>query len=454
MLAGLDIGTSTLCGLLLDESSGEILAVRNEPNAFALPAARPDEALQGPEAILAASRRILDHLLGGGPQAAAVGVTGQMHGILYVDREGRAVSPLYTWQDGRGDRELSGGQSYAAFLSERLGCTVSTGMGAVTHFWLARQGSLPAEAAALCTIPDFVAMRLAGASAPRMDPTMAASLGCYDLRKLSLRSEELARLELDPALFPPVALDYPALGRGPGGAAVFTALGDNQASFLGSVRHLPRSALINIGTASQVSVFTDSYPKKPGLDVRPFPFGGYILVGAGLCGGQAYSLLHEFFERTVRLFTGGREGAAWELMNGTGPESLPGKDRLVVDPRFSGTRAEPGLRASIGNLSPQNFTPGELIVGVRAGIAAELFAFYQEFGAEVRRGIDTLVGAGNGIRMNPYLLKALEERFGLPVHVPVHREEASFGAALLAGLASGLLPDRAAAGALIRYLAD
>jgi sedoheptulokinase len=220
------------------------------------------------------------------------------------------------------------------------------------------------------------------------------------------------------------------------------------------VRHLRRSAALNIGTGSQVSVFTDSYPEKPGLDLRPFPFGGYILVGAGLCGGRAYSLLHEFFERTVRLFTGGQAGAAWAIMNGIGPESLPGQDRLVVDTRFSGTRAEPGLRASIGNLSPQNFTPGELIVGVREGIAAELFALYQEFGAEVRRGIDTLVGAGNGIRMNPHLLKALEVRFGLPVRVPAHREEASFGAALLAGLASGLLPDRAAAGALIRYLTD
>jgi len=258
MLAGLDIGTTTLCGLLLDESSGEILDVRSEPNAFPLPAAQPDEALQDPEAILAAARRILESLHGRGARAAAVGVTGQMHGILYVDREGRALGPLYTWQDGRGERELAGGRSYAAFLSERLGSAVSTGMGTVTHFWLARNKSIPAGAAALCTIPDYVAMRLAGASAPRMDPTMAASLGCYDPRSLSLRSEELERLGLDPALFPPVALDYPALGRGPGGAAVFTALGDNQASFLGSVRHLPRSALINIGTASQVSVFTDS----------------------------------------------------------------------------------------------------------------------------------------------------------------------------------------------------
>ncbi len=451
MLAGLDIGTTTLCGLLLDESSGDILAVQSEPNAFGLPVSQPDETLQDPEAILAAARRILGRLLGGAARATAIGVTGQMHGILYVDREGRAVSPLYTWQDGRGERELLGGQSYAAFLSERLGSTASTGMGAVTHFWLARNGGLPAGAAALCTMPDYVAMRLAGASAPRMDCTLAASLGCFDLRKLSLLSEELERLELDPALFPKVALDYPVLGKGPGGAAVFTALGDNQASVLGSVRHIRRSALVNVGTGSQVSIFAASYPDKPGIDIRPFPFGGYILVGPGLCGGRAYSLLHEFFERTVRLFTGGQSGAAWEIMNDIGPESLHGTDRLVVDTRFSGTRAEPGLRASIGNLSPRNFTPGELIVGVREGIAAELFGFFQGFGAEARRSIDTLVGAGNGVRLNPDLVRALEGRFGLPVHVPVHREEAAFGAALLAGLASGKLPDLAAAGALIRY---
>jgi sedoheptulokinase len=453
MLAGLDIGTSTICGLLLEESTGEILSVESEPNSFGLPGSQPDEDLQDPEAILAASQRTLGRLLGGKARVEAFGLTGQMHGILYVDRQGRAVSPLYTWQDGRGERELSGGKSYAAFLSERLGTSVSTGMGGVTHFWLARNGCLPAGAAALCTISDYVAMRLAGASAPLLDSTMAASLGCFDLRELRFRSGDLERLELGPVLFPKVALDYPALGRGPGGAPVFAALGDNQASFLGSVGDIHRSAMINVGTGSQVSLFTASYPDEPGIDVRPFPFGGYILVGAGLCGGRAYSLLHEFFEQTVRLFTGGQAGAAWETMNGIGPGSLPGPERLAVDTRFSGIRADPKLRASIGNLSPQTFTPEHLIVGVREGIAAELFGFYQGFGAEARRSIDTLVGAGNGIRLNPELLKALERSFGLPVRVPVHREEAAFGAALLAGLASGILPNLKAAGALIRYQA-
>jgi sedoheptulokinase len=449
-LAGLDMGTSTLCGLLLEASSGAILAVQSERNTFGLPGAA-DEALQDPEAILAAVERILARLIGGRRDVAGIGLTGQMHGILYLDKGGRAISPLYTWLDGRGDRLLAEGRSYAAVLSEQVGSPVSTGMGALTHFWHARNGRLPADAAGICTIADYVAMRLAGATAPLMDASLAASLGCFDLQSLSFRTQVLERLELNPAIFPRVAQDYPAIGKGPGGAPVFVAMGDNQASALGSAADIPRSALINIGTGSQISVYTDDCAILPGIDTRPFPFGGYILVGAGLCGGRAYSLLHEFFERTVRLFTGGREGAAWEPMNDIGPESLVGSNRLVVDTRFSGTRVDPGLRGSIGNLGPDTFTPEHLIVGLRQGIVAELAGFYQRLGPAITSKVATLVGSGNGIRLNPELRRCFEKEFGMGLRVPAHREEAAFGAALLAGIAGGLLPDRAAAGALIRY---
>jgi sedoheptulokinase len=450
ILAGLDIGTSKLCGLLLEAPSGAILAVQSEPNPFGLPGAA-DEALQDPEAILAAAERLLAGLIGGRRDVAGIGLTGQMHGILYLDRGGRAISPLYTWQDGRGDRELAEGRSYAAVLSEQIGSPLSTGMGTVTHFWHVRNGRQPAGAAGLCTIGDYVAMRLAGAKEPLMDASLAASLGCFDLQSLRFRTEVLERLGLNPALFPRVALDYPAVGKMPGGTPVFVAFGDNQASALGSAADVTRSALINIGTGSQISVYTADCTILPGIDTRPFPFGGYILVGAGLCGGRAYSLLHEFFERTVRLFTGGREGAAWELMNGIGPESLAGSNRLVVDTRFRGTRVDPGLRGSIGNLSPDTFTPEHLIVGLRQGMVDELAGFYARFGPATTSKVTALVGAGNGIRLNPELRRCFEKQFGMGMRVPAHHEEAAFGAALLAGVAGGFLPDRASAGALIRY---
>ena len=83
-----------------------------------------------------------------------IGVTGQQHGILYLDGRGEAVSPLYTWQDGRGGRRYRGEESYADWIRRETGCQVSPGYGLVTHFWLAQNGQIPERAAILCTICD------------------------------------------------------------------------------------------------------------------------------------------------------------------------------------------------------------------------------------------------------------------------------------------------------------
>ena len=62
-----------------------------------------------------------------------------------------------------------------------------------------------------------------------------------------------------------------------------------------------------------------------------------------------------------------------------------------------------------------------------------------------------LVGAGNGIRKNDLLRSVLEESFGMQMGIPVHKEEAAFGAALLAAVGSGEFGSLSDAGAVIRY---
>lgn len=69
------------------------------------------------------------------PDIKGIGLSGQMHGILYVDAEGLAVSPLYTWQDMRGSLLYKDGISYAAYLSGQTGFPLSTGFGLVTHYY-------------------------------------------------------------------------------------------------------------------------------------------------------------------------------------------------------------------------------------------------------------------------------------------------------------------------------
>jgi sedoheptulokinase len=449
-LAGLDIGTTTLCGMLLDSDSGEILSVVTERNSSAVAGTAPDESLQDPDAIVDAVERILGSFRASHGRIDGIGVAGQMHGILYVDRAGRAVSPLYTWQDGRGERAHASGKSVAGFLSEALGQRLSTGMGFVTHYYNAANRLVPRGAKRVGTIADYVAMRLAHAAEPVIDTTMAASLGCFDLRRLDFRRDDMRELGVDESFFPVVAKTCQALGEQAPGTPVFPGLGDNQASFLGAVSDVRRSVLFNIGTGSQASLFSEECLELPGIDTRPFPFGGYIGVGAALCGGRAYALLHDFFERTLELFGAGGS-PSWDVMNAA---RLPGAERLVVDTRFNGARTDPSLRGSITGLGLGTFTPEHLIVGVREGIAAELLDFFALFPPGLRAAATQMVGSGNGVRLNPALQAVFEEKLGMKMLIPAHREETSFGAALLAGCAGAAFPDLRAAGRLVRYLSS
>lgn len=448
-LLGLDIGTTSICAVVLDAADGRIVFLETESNRSGIPGSAPWESLQDPDAAVRTARGILDRALEAHGDIGGIGVAGQMHGVLYVDAAGNAASPLYTWQDGRGDLSFQGG-TYASFVSAGLGWPVSTGMGVVTHFANLKKGLVPKSAASLCTIGDYLVMKLSGRRAPLMDPTSAASLGSLELESLEFAREALQAIGCDPSIFPELTRSHAALGEIRHGIPVFPAFGDNQASFLGSVADAERMALVNVGTGSQISLFVPDFRRIDGIDMRPLPFGGYLGVGAGLCGGRAYAALRDFFRRTVRFMTGRDQEIPWDLMNAMSPPQQE-EGPLRVDTRFSGTRLSPGIRGSIQNIGLSNFTPEHLASGVREGVVSELLGFYNLFAQAERIRVDTLVGSGNAIRLNPALRRAFEAGFQVPLHVPRCREETSFGAALVAGVASGVIADRGAAGALVGY---
>ena len=127
---GIDLGTTSICGVLMDTQTGKVLRSRTE-NSNAFIDGAHFERKQSPEKIISLALEILEDLIDS--ETAAIGVTGQMHGIVYYDGEGKAVSPLYTWQDGRGDLPHPGGGTWASWLSKRSGYELATGYGLVTH---------------------------------------------------------------------------------------------------------------------------------------------------------------------------------------------------------------------------------------------------------------------------------------------------------------------------------
>ena len=110
---GIDIGTTGICGVLADAESGLLIrSVTKNSEAF-ISGCADWEKIQSVDKVISLAKEILDSLID--KDTAVIGVTGQMHGIVYVNAKGDAVSPLYTWQDGRGNLPYQG-TTYAKYL--------------------------------------------------------------------------------------------------------------------------------------------------------------------------------------------------------------------------------------------------------------------------------------------------------------------------------------------------
>ena len=285
-------------------------------------------------------------------------------------------------------------------------------------------------AAKLCTIHDYLAMKLSGRTIPVTEATDAASLGLYDGPNHRFDPEALQTAGIDPAILPEVVTD-PCLGTGIFGIPVYAALGENQASFLGATGGQTDVLLVNIGTGGQVSVYSPDYIRTQTLETRPFPDGGWLLVGASLCGGRSYALLETFFRDTVKLVTG-QEISAYDAMAKAMDAAPDLSGSIKVTTLFQGTRKDPTLRGSIEHIGTDNFTSAHFIYGVMQGMADELYAMYEGYLALGGKPPVSMVGSGNGLRKNPHLCRIFEKTFGVPLILSQNDEEAACGAAIYA----------------------
>lgn len=434
---GIDIGTTTVCACVLDAGTGEIVKTWTQPHGF-LSAAHSWEKIQSVEEIAEIVDAFLKEITAAYPDIACLGLTGQMHGILYLDAEGKPVSPLMTWQDGRGNQMLPGeDETYAQRLSRLTGYGCATGYGATTHYYNVCNHLVPDGAACFCTIHDYTMMRLAGWKRPVTHPSDGASFGLFDLAAGAFDEEAIRKAGMDPAMFPAVSMDASAPTAW--GFPVTVAIGDNQACFHGSVQDPRESLLVNVGTGSQISCWNDAPGCSADIEQRPYVDGGHLLSGSSLCGGRAYALLEQFFRAFLRE-AGVETGSAYEVMNRLASDWETLEEPLVVDTTFSGTRQDPTIRGAVRNISTENFTPAHLTAGFLQGCVNELYAHYQKMEPLLGRKPRYLVGSGNGLRKNPTLQAMFARTFGMELRIPKHLEEASYGAALFAMILT--MPER------------
>lgn len=425
---GLDLGTTTISLVIVDEN-GRVFSQQTLENKSSLEG-KHFERLQDVKVIEQIAIQAINKTLCNYTDVCCIGITGQMHGIVYVDKKGNALSPLYTWQDFRGEQLYVANESYAAYLSRVSGYQVSTGYGLVTHFYNLINNLIPEKTAKLCTIQDYIAMKLSGRSVPVTDITNAAGLGMFNLEKGEFDVVALERAGINPEILP-IVTNEKWIGKMEDHIRVLTPIGDNQASFIGATKGLCDKPLINIGTGSQISVYIEKYTEVPLLDTRPFPGGGWLLVGAPLCGGKSYALLENFIRDSASLIID-KNVQAYEAMRNMLDNSPEPTNYPHVVTTFQGTRTDPTATGSIDGLNTQNFTPLHFAYGIMHGMADELHFLY---GCCLEAGYlsaEVLIGSGNGLRKNKHLCKILEEKFGCPVILAENEEEAAYGVALYA----------------------
>lgn len=423
---GIDIGTTSICAVLVNSENGEIIkSVTKQNNSF-IKAENSFERVQDTAIIMNTVYSLLGEI---GSEADAIGFSGQMHGIVYTDENGNAVSPLFTWQDERANKEYENGKTYA----QTIGCF--SGYGLATDFYNRKNGLVPENAKYLCTVADYAAMQLCKIKKPIVHITNAASLGCFDLKE--------NKFIIDNPLLPEVTAEFKAVADY-NGKPVCIALGDNQASFIGSVSG-ENDALINVGTGAQISWLTDNPENSAGVEIRPFDGKKYLAAGCSLCGGRAYAMLEKLIREAAELATGEKISSVYPQLDKLLSEKT--ESELKADCRFCGTRNDPAIRGGIYNISENNFTVADIAFSVLEGISKELYDMYFQANADA----SGLVCSGNGTRKNPALRKIISKMFDKTIKIPYYEEEAAYGAALASLVACGECSDIRSACSKICY---
>lgn len=427
-LIGIDIGTTTICGVLYCMEKRMVMAPKILPNTIPVP---PDYT-QDPTAICSAVASLIAMLKAeaAGDRISAIGFSSQMHGILYVDKQGNPVTPFYTWQNQWG-RE----KGLEDELSLRLGYKVYTGYGIVTH---KAMPAVPEEAVTFCNIGDFVAMRLAGLSHIVCDTSIAASLGIWDVEA----GQVTTAFEEDMRYFPEVTQCVTLIGSYEG-IPVVTPFGDNQCSFLGSVLNLESDLVLNYGTSGQLSFYEKGASSYPGFEKRPFGKDGHLHVAFSLAGGEAFQILSDFYMDILKTAGVHNEVPIYEVLDRL--EYTECDKHIKCEPYFLGRRGDPAAKAGFLGITKENFSVRSITYSLLAGMAEELYSFYCTLPVRTREEKRNLIATGNGICRNRNLQRIVEEKYQKPLILRESGEGSALGAVMNALVATDYAKDYAEA---------
>lgn len=456
-LLGIDVGTTGAKAVLIDPA-GRVLSSATTGYPLLMP--RPGWTEQDPaawwEASIASVRCVLDRPGVRGPQIAAVGLTGQMHGLVPLDGAGRVLRPAILWNDQRTAQEC-------AWITERVGEArvleltanpVLTGFTAPKIIWMRRhEPERYARIAHILLPKDYVRYRLTGEFA--IDVADASGTSLFDVRHRTWSAEMLETLEI-PAAWLPRVVESPvitgavteeaaeATGLG-AGTPVVGGAGDQAAQAVGT--GIVRGGIVSatIGTSGVVFAHLDMVEVDAFGRLHTFCHavpGRWHVMGVMLSAGGSLRWLRDSLQHDAWR----REATdPYDLMAAEAAVVPPGSEGLVFLPYLTGERtphADPFARGAFVGLTLRHHR-GHLVRAVMEGVALGL-----RDSLELARGMGLPVAqvraSGGGARSLLWR-QILADVFNAEVVTVTATEGAAYGAALLAGVGAGVFPSVEAA---------
>jgi xylulokinase len=427
-IVGLDVGTTGVKALAIS-ADGEILARAEREYELSIP--RPGWAEQDPEDWWRASEAALAAL--GVSDIAGIGLSGQMHGLVVLDRGGRVLRPAILWNDGRTGVECAEIEERVGLdrLIELTGNRALTGFTAPKLLWLRRhEPDVYGRIAHVLLPKDYVRLRLTGARA--MDVADASGTLLFDVAGRRWSDEVLAALELEADWLPPV-LESPEVSGATGeGVPVAAGAGDQPAAALGVGVDRPGPVSVVLGTSGVVLAALPAFAADSAARVHAFCHAvpgvwqamGVMLSAAGSLRWLRDALVGESYDELAR------EAARWP----------PGTEGLLFAPYLAGERtphADPDARGAFTGLSLRH-DRGALVRAVLEGVAYGLrdsLELLRELGVEPEVGRVSGGGARSGL-----WLRIVASVLGLPLERTAAEEGSAYGAALLGGVVGGVFP--------------
>ncbi len=428
-LIGLDVGTSSVKGIAIDETGG-VLGRAERPHGLSTP--HPGWSEQDPDDWWRGANEVLEEL--DAAQAAGIGLSGQMHGLVALDERGRPLRPAILWNDGRTQAQCEEIERRVGFehLVALTGNRALAGFTAPKLLWLREhEPDVYGRIAHILLPKDYVRLRLTGEYA--IDVADASGTLLFDVAQRRWSEEMLADLDIDPAWLPR-SLESPVVsGHSGGGVPVAAGAGDQAAGALGvGVVAEGGPASVVLGTSGVVFASLDHYAHDPQARVHAFCHAvpeRWHVMGVMLSAAGSLAWLRE----TV----GGRydemieEAAGWP----------PGTEGLLFAPYLAGERTphpDPDARGAFAGLSLRH-DRGALARAVLEGVSFGLrdaLDLVRELGGAPRAGRIS----GGGARSELWL-EILASVLELPLEHTAVDEGAAYGAALLGGVAGGTWPD-------------